>query len=178
LLAKLKKGPEYQNFMALEAPNATTTATEATYCGSEAAYPIAASFLDTAILSLTMPVLKEGYTRKSTGGTPPPPHPNTHTHARVGSTRTHTHIETCSCASTTCMFVTGAPVTAETKFPELTLFQPGGLRGTHLSLKGVHEILQSDCPDPVIVVVHSGGPKGTTHTAQVVLLSPHHMYLS
>ena len=70
------------------------------------------------------------------------------------------------------MFVTGAPVTAET-IPELTLFQPSGLRGTHLSLKGVHEILQSDYPEPGIVVVHSGGPEGTTHTAQAVLLSPH-----
>ena len=77
LLAKLKLGPEYAKFMALEAPNATTTANEATYCGSEAAYPIAASFLDTAILSLTMPVLKEGYTRKSKGGTPPPTHTHT-----------------------------------------------------------------------------------------------------
>ena len=65
--------------MALEAPNATTTATEATYCGSEAAYPIAASFLDTAILSLTMPVLKEGYTSTSTGGTRLPPTPTYNT---------------------------------------------------------------------------------------------------
>ena len=71
------------------------------------------------------------------------------------------------------MLVTGAPVTAETKLPKPTLFQPGGLSSTHLSLKGVNEILQSDYPEPVIVVVHSGGPKGTTHTAQVVLLSPH-----
>jgi len=75
----LTTGPEYAKFMALEAPNVTTTANEATYCGSEAAYPIAASFLDTAILSLTMPVLRGGYTRMSSGGTPPPPHPK-HTH--------------------------------------------------------------------------------------------------
>ena len=73
------------------------------------------------------------------------------------------------------MFVTGAPVTAETKLPELTLFQPGGLSSTHLSLKAVHEILQSqsDHAVPFIVVVHSGGLKGATHTAQAVLRSPY-----
>ena len=85
LLQHLKKGHEYDKFMGLTPPIATTKASTDTYCGSEAAYPIAASYLDTSILSLTAPIPKKTNKAQHAGSTPP----NTHTHARVGSTYTH-----------------------------------------------------------------------------------------
>jgi len=85
LLRELKKSDEYKKFMGLTPPTATTKASMDTYCGSEAAYPIAASYLEMSILSLTAPILKKTNKTQHAGNTTP----NTHTHARVGSTYTH-----------------------------------------------------------------------------------------
>jgi len=63
--------------MALEAPIATTKASMDTYCGSAAAYPIAASYLGMFILSLTTTILKKRNKAQHAGNTPPP---QTHTH--------------------------------------------------------------------------------------------------
>ena len=73
----MKRGPEYEKFMALTAPIATTKASMDTYCGSEAAYPIAASYLNMSILSLTAPILKKTNKAQHAGNTPPQ-----HTHTR------------------------------------------------------------------------------------------------
>ena len=142
--------------MGLTPPTATTKASTDTYCGSEAAYPIAASYLEMSILSLTAPILKKTNKTQHAGNTTP----NTHTHARVGSTYTPS-----TCKPTSLMFAAGKPVSMDAAFPELMLFQPGSLTCSHLSLKALHNTLESD--DPVIVVLHSGASDSATHTAQL-----------